>query len=52
MDNLCLYLGIYSLNLDKLDQEEWSLGLWAEAVSGLDVHDDQHISVPGWCLYL
>ena len=52
MDNVCLYLDIYSVNLDKLDQEEWSPGLWTEVVVGLDVYDDKHISVPGWCLYL
>ena len=52
MDNVCLYLDIYFVNSDKLDQEEWSPGLWAKVVSWLDVYDDKHISVPGWCLYL
>ena len=52
MDNVCLYLDIYSVNLDKLDQEEWAPGLWTEAVSRLDLHDGKHISVPVWCLYL
>ena len=52
MDNVCLYLDIYSVNLDKLDKEEWAPGLRTEVVSGLDVYDDKHISVPGWCLYL
>ena len=52
MDNVCLYLDIYFVNLDKLDQEEWSPGLRTEAVGWLDIHDEEHISVPGWSLYL